>query len=66
MQKNLVVTLTGQDRVGIVEQVTKKVLEYGGNVEASRMARLGGEFAVLMLVSIKADRLESLQQESIN
>ncbi len=39
MRKKLMVTLTGRDRVGIVEQVTKKVLENEGNVEESRMAR---------------------------
>src|SRR5262249_1459149 len=49
---NYVLTLTGPDRIGVVEEVTRLVLDRGGNVEASRMARLGGEFAVLMLVSV--------------
>jgi glycine cleavage system transcriptional repressor len=52
MDRNYVLTLTGPDRVGIVEEVTRAVLDRGGNVETSRMARLGGEFAVLMLVSV--------------
>jgi len=52
MKRNLVLTLTGPDRIGIVEKVTGLLLERGGNVETSRMARLGGEFAVLMLVSL--------------
>lgn len=52
MPKNFVLTLTGPDRIGIVEEFTRLVLDRGGNVETSRMARLGGEFAVLMLVSI--------------
>lgn len=60
MRENIVFTLTGADRVGIVEAVTKMLLDHGGNVETSRMARLGGEFAILMLVSMPSDQLDSL------
>ncbi len=52
MRANMVFTLTGPDRVGIVEKVTGMLLDLGANVETSRMARLGGEFAMLMLVSL--------------
>jgi len=51
MSRKFVLTLTGPDRVGIVEEVTRAVFDRGGNVEASRMARLGGEFAVLLLAA---------------
>jgi glycine cleavage system transcriptional repressor len=60
MSNNFILTLTGPDRIGIVEQVTRLVFERGGNVEASRMARLGGEFAVLMLVSMPAAQVAGL------
>lgn len=60
MRKNLVLTLTGHDRIGIVERVTKLVLDAGGNVDSSRMARLGGEFAMLMLVSLPEARYDEL------
>jgi glycine cleavage system transcriptional repressor len=60
MRTNIVFTLTGTDRVGIVEEVTKVLLGLGGNVETSRMVRLGGEFAMLMLVSLPAERLAGL------
>ena len=62
MRKNLVLTLTGPDRIGIVDRVTESVLKDGGNVEASRMARLGGEFAMLMLVSVPAEGLDQLSR----
>lgn len=52
MPKRYVLTLTGSDRIGLVELVTESILECGGDVQASRMARLGGEFAMLLLVSI--------------
>jgi glycine cleavage system transcriptional repressor len=60
MRNNLVFTLTGPDRVGIVEEVTQVLLGHSGNVETSRMVRLGGEFAMLVLVSIPADQIANL------
>jgi glycine cleavage system transcriptional repressor len=60
MPKRYVLTLTGSDRIGVVQHVTESILECGGDVQASRMARLGGEFAMLLLVSIpdsETDRL---------
>src|SRR3954468_4075153 len=62
MQRNFVLTLTGPDRIGIVDEVTGLLLERGGNVETSRMARLGGEFAVLMLVSMPAEHVPGLNE----
>jgi glycine cleavage system transcriptional repressor len=63
MQKTFVLTLTGPDRIGFVEKVTGLLLERGGNVETSRMARLGGEFAILMLVSMPAEQFSSLEND---
>jgi glycine cleavage system transcriptional repressor len=63
MPTNLVLTLTGPDRIGIVEDVTGLLLARGGNVEVSRMARLGGEFAILMLVSLPPERVGPLETD---
>jgi glycine cleavage system transcriptional repressor len=60
MPTNTVLTLTGPDRVGLVEAVTKLLLDRGGNVETSRMTRLGGAFAILMLASLPAEQLDNL------
>lgn len=62
MRKNVVLTLTGSDRVGIVDSVTEVLMQYDANVETSRMARLGGEFAMLMLVSVTEEQLGNLEQ----
>jgi glycine cleavage system transcriptional repressor len=59
---NIVFTLTGPDRIGIVDEVTRMLLEVEGNVETSRMTRLGGEFAILMLVSIPSGKLTGLDK----
>lgn len=66
MNTNIVLTLTGTDRTGIVEDLTRLLFDLGGNVETSRMARLGGEFAVLMLVSMPAEQLDSLDKSIEN
>jgi glycine cleavage system transcriptional repressor len=63
MSRNFVLTVTGPDRVGIVDDVTGVVLNRGGNVETSRMTRLGGEFAVMMLVTIPEDKAEGLEAD---
>ncbi len=61
MRTPIVFTLTGTDRVGIVDEVTQLLLDCGGNIETSRMARLGGEFAILVLVSLPPERLGALE-----
>jgi glycine cleavage system transcriptional repressor len=63
MQKTFVLTLTGPDRIGFVDEVTGLLLENGGNVETSRMARLGGEFAILMLVSMPTKHFPTLEND---
>ncbi|HZW31633.1 MAG TPA: ACT domain-containing protein [Isosphaeraceae bacterium] len=63
MRSNFVLTLTGPDRIGIVDTVTRLLLDRGGNVETSRMARLGGEFAILMLVSLPTEQIAGLETD---
>jgi len=63
MSKNIVLTLTGKDKIGLVDHVTSVVVKRGGNVEASRMAHLGGEFAMLMLVTVADDQFAHLDAD---
>lgn len=63
MRVNIVFTLTGPDRIGIVESVTRMILAHDGNVETSRMARLGGEFAILMLISMPSEQLSAMESD---
>lgn len=60
MPSTIVFTLTGPDRVGIVEEITSVLLGLGGNIETSRMERLGGEFAMLVLLALPADKVGDL------
>jgi glycine cleavage system transcriptional repressor len=61
MHTNVILTLTGPDRVGLVEDVTGRILDHGGNIETSRMARLGGAFAILSLISLSTAQLAGLE-----
>ncbi len=60
MNQYIVITVAGTDRVGLVDQITKILLEYNSNVEESRMARLGGEFAAIILISIPEKKVKDL------
>lgn len=60
MTKYVLLTAIGPDRPGLVDEVSQKLAERGLNIESSRMAVLGGEFAIIMLVAgepAAADRL---------
>lgn len=51
MSVELVITALGEDRPGIVEELSTVLSKKQLNIEDSRMSVLGGEFAILMLVS---------------
>lgn len=51
MSQKLVITALGADRPGIVNELSNTLLTHDLNIEDSRMSVLGGEFAILLLVS---------------
>lgn len=60
MKAFAIFTAIGSDRVGIVDDLTGRILEEQCNVEESRMTLLGGEFAVMLLVSGSSARIAGL------
>ena len=42
-------TMVGKDRPGIVAEVSQVLFEAGGNLGEASMARLGGNFTVMLL-----------------
>lgn len=61
----LVINAVGPDRPGIVSEITKLVVEEGGNVGESQASRLGSHFGLMMLIEIpkmKSDALQSRVQ----
>jgi len=61
MRKQLVLTASGHDRVGVVEEMAELIVRFDGNVEASRMVRLGGDLAMLMFVTAPEDKIDGLR-----
>jgi glycine cleavage system transcriptional repressor len=61
MRKQLVLTSSGRDRVGIVEKLSEIILRFDGNIESSRMVRLGGDFATLMFITAPEEKIEPLR-----
>ena len=51
MSSNLVISVLGKDRPGIVNELSECILDAGGNIADSRMSVLGGDFAVILMVS---------------
>jgi glycine cleavage system transcriptional repressor len=61
MREGLILSAIGQDRPGIVDRISGAVYQAGCNLEDSRMAILGGEFALLVLVAGSSEQLERAQ-----
>ena len=55
MPQKLVITALGADRPGIVDELSDTLCSNQLNIEDSRMSVLGGEFAILLLVSGSAE-----------
>ena len=58
----LVITALGRDQPGIVNTLSKAALDCGCNIANSRMAVLGGEFALILLISGSDDAVATMQQ----
>ncbi len=60
MRSQLVLTLIGRDRPGLVQALAAEVATHGGNWEESRMARLAGKFAGVLRLSVASERAAAL------
>jgi glycine cleavage system regulatory protein len=59
---DLVLTLIGPDRPGVVESLAARVTAHGGNWLESRMAHLGGQFAGILRVEVPTEKIPALQE----
>lgn len=59
--ESIVLTASGEDKVGLVEKLTRVIGDCGGNIEETRMAALAGQFAVIMRVTGTWDALAKLE-----
>ncbi|WP_304224636.1 glycine cleavage system protein R [Gracilinema caldarium] len=63
MKQQLLLTAVGKDRIGIVDDLSKEILDRSCNIEESRMSLLGGDFAILVLISGPEERLKKLIED---
>jgi glycine cleavage system transcriptional repressor len=63
MKQLIAISAIGSDRTGLVFDLTRVVVDCGGNILESRMTALGNEFAVLMLVAGNWHTLAKLEGE---
>src|SRR6186997_2784342 len=63
MKQHLAVSAIGSDRTGMVHDLTRVISDCGGSISESRMASLGNEFAMLVLVSGNWHSLAKLESE---
>jgi glycine cleavage system transcriptional repressor len=62
---HVAVTAVGRDRPGIVAAVSKVLHAAGCNVEDSRMAILGGHFAMMLIVALPSDTGATALEEAL-
>ncbi len=63
MSSQLVISALGQDRPGLVDELSHWILDSGCNIADSRMMVLGGEFAVLLLVTGNWNAMAKLENQ---
>jgi len=65
-QTQLIINAVGTDRLGIVYDMTKEVIDAGGKVGASQASKLGKYFSLMMLVEVPENQVglltKNLQQ----
>ncbi|WP_435201218.1 glycine cleavage system protein R [Janibacter sp. GS2] len=61
MTTTLVLTVIGDDRVGLVKALADVIAEGGGSWERSRLSELAGKFAGIVVVTVPDDRVGALR-----
>ena len=61
MANEMVLTVIARDRPGLVKALSETIAQHGGNWIDSSMARLGGEFAGILRVSVPPSESDALE-----
>ena len=62
MKQLIVISAIGSESPGVVQKLTRIVLDCGGNIVESRMSAIGSEMAMLMMVSGNWHTLSKLEK----
>ena len=66
MNTRIILSIIGPDKPGIVSDVSRIVKNHSGNIEKSRMIRLGDFFTIMVLITINRENITNLNNELIN
>ena len=66
MNTNIILSVIGPDKFGIVSNISEIVKNHSGNIEKSRMTRLGDYFTIMVLVTINSNNIKDLKSELSN
>jgi glycine cleavage system transcriptional repressor len=60
VDERTVLTAIGEDRPGLVEEVSEFVSTRGGSIEESRMANMHGHFAIVMVIAGRHEAIDRI------
>ena len=58
--EQIIIYVNGKDRIGLISDITKQISNLNGNIETSKMIKLGQDFNMLMLISINSQKIDLL------
>jgi glycine cleavage system transcriptional repressor len=61
--ENIIIYVSGKDRMGIISDITKEISQLNGNIETSKMIKLGHDFNMLILASINEQNFNTLEKK---
>ena len=60
--KKFIIYVSGLDRVGIISDITKQISSLNGNIQTSKMIKLGQDFNMLILISLEEKNIKVLKR----
>ena len=60
--KNFIVYISGLDRMGFISDISKEISHLNGNIETSKMIKLGEDFNMLILISLDPKHIDILKK----
>ena len=63
MNKNVILSVIGPDKPGIVSNISEIIKNHSGNIDTSRMIRLENFFTIMVLISIDDKNLKNLETD---
>jgi len=63
MREKIIISANGQDKQGIVSEISSLINYHKANIETSRMIKLGDNFAMLVLIDIDTHKKIDLKKD---